>query len=94
MTGLTHGTGGSHKPWWLTVAVQFGAPTAMLAAVLYWLLVHMDGDLHKIDANVDAHRHNTQLEQSQMLWYMRAACLNDAETDTERVRCIPPEEAR
>lgn len=75
--GLSNGNGG---PIWVQVASRFGIPALIALGLIYFLAGHVDGEIHEI-------RDGVQEQRIEQRFWLRAICLNTAETENERANC-------
>ncbi len=77
-------------PWWSQFISRFGVPTGFAAALLYVLIQVFTGDIKAIKEDVGKVRD----EHLEMRFFLRAICINGADTEPEQANCIPPGERR
>lgn len=80
---------------------RWGAPTVLLVFVCvgFWLLYtgKLD-DLMQAQAatqrSIEAHVNQMNVDRTEWRFYLRALCVNSADSEAERANCVPPSEAR
>lgn len=70
-------------PVWVKVLYRYGVP-AVIALGLTWTLTH------DVSANVAAMR----AEHMELRFYMRAICINSAQSEADMARCVPTGDVR
>lgn len=75
---------------WLQALGKYG-PIAVLAIGLSWFLATtVDAQLRLLNTTLSAHVRQTNTEQRELRWFLRAVCYNTARTQSERDACTPP----
>lgn len=80
---------------------RWGVPTVLLIVMCVVFYMLFTGQLKAIgDAqaatqkSIESHVNDMRLDQAETRFFLRALCVNAAESESERANCVPPSEAR
>jgi hypothetical protein len=88
---------------WLSLLERFGLPT-VLVGFLLWVIFFgpartdatnaaaLQQSVNALSSVMNAHVDASHQINAEMLWYMRAICVNNASDIEERRLCIPPKD--
>ena len=65
----------------IAVANKYGVPAALALFLTYWMANDVAGTLRKLDRELADHVSETN-------FYLRAICINAAESEGERANCL------
>lgn len=82
---------GSHDngdmPIWIRAAYRYGVPSVIALGLVYFLTMHVDGMVHAMSESLQYHI-------TEQKFFLRAICINTAMSESQRLNCVPPSEAR
>lgn len=84
---------GNGTPAWVKATAQLGVPSVIALGLVYWLTQTATPKLDavtRLESMVITHIDSTGRADAEMLWYLRAICVNQATSAGDRQRCLPP----
>ena len=69
---------------------RYGVPAGIALFLTYFLTQQVSVNVASVAAQVE----DMRTEHLELRWFLRAICLNTAETEAQRASCVPPNEAR
>lgn len=73
---------------------RYGFPSIVAVGLGFALYQFTSGELRAIRSVIDQHVTDTRLDQSEIRFYLRAICLNTAQTESQRAACVLGEQTR
>ena len=77
-------------PIWARILYRYGVPAGIALFLTYFLTQNVSRDV----ASVAMSQRIMQAEHQELRFFLRAICINTAETEWQRAACVPPNEAR
>ena len=77
-------------PLWVRLLYRYGVPAGIALFLTYFLTQNVTRDMAAMRGDVSQMRS----EHQELRFFLRAICINTAETEWQRAACVPPNEAR
>lgn len=77
-------------PMWVRLIYRYGVPAGIALFLTYFLTQNVTKDMARVASSVE----QMQGEHQELRFFLRAICLNTADTESQRAACVPPNEAR
>ena len=75
-------------PAWARIMAWLGLPAVLSLGLVYQMSTQLASDVRRIETSLRVHEENRAHDMQSLSAYLDAICLNTANDDNERARCL------